>query len=256
MMKEGGGMIRVLITLVGAVLIFGVCSADEKPALTDQKGKGGYSLGYEYGESFKKKGVEIDLGVFAAGFWDAVHGKEPRMTPAEMKASLSELQKKMFIAQQLRLREKAAKNLEEGKAFLAENAKKEGVTSLPSGLQYEILSEGAGASPKVGDTVKVRYRGTFIDGTEFDSSKRRGEPSSIEVGTIMPGWTEALQMMKEGSKWKLFVPSELAYGKRGLGRIPPNSTLIFELDLVSVEKPQAPVAKPTAGGPVTGAAAQ
>jgi FKBP-type peptidyl-prolyl cis-trans isomerase FklB len=228
-------MKRVLTIFFSVLLLFGVCSAGEKPELKNQKAKDSYSLGYKYGESFKKQGMQIDLEVFTVGFRDATGGNEPRMTQEEMGATLSDLQKRMFAAQQLQLRERAARNLEEGKAFLAENAKKEGVKTLPSGLQYRVITEGSGASPKAADSVTVHYRGTFIDGTEFDSSLKRGEPASFQVDGVIKGWTGALQMMKKGSKWELFIPSELAYGERGLGRIPPNSTLIFEVELISVQ---------------------
>ena len=228
-------MKRVLITFFRVVLLFAACSAGEKQELKDQKGKDSYSLGYKYGESLKKQGMEIDLEVFNAGFRDATGGNEPRMSQEEMGAILSDLQKRAFAAQQLQLRERAAKNLEEGKGFLAENAKKDGVKTLPGGLQYRVITQGAGTSPKAGDTVTVNYRGTFIDGSEFDSSYKRGEPATFQVDGVIKGWTEALQSMKEGGKWRIFVPSELAYGERGLGRIPPNSTLIFEVELISVQ---------------------
>ena len=192
----------LLMFFVSAVLLFGVCFAGEKPELKRIR--------------------------------DALEGKEPGMSPEEIRETISSLQKRAFIAQQQRLREQAAKNLEEGKAFLAENAKKEGVKTLPSGLQYRVITEGTGASPKAGETVTVNYRGTFLDGTEFDSSYKRGKPASFQVDGVIAGWTEALQLMKPGDKWQLFVPSELAYGQRGMGRIPPNSTLIFEVELVSL----------------------
>jgi FKBP-type peptidyl-prolyl cis-trans isomerase FklB len=224
----------VLMTLLGVGLSLSICFAGDKPALKDQKERDSYSLGYKYGETFKKQGMEIDLEVFSAGFRDATGGNEPRMTPEQMRETLSDLQKRAFAAQQLQLRERAAKNLEEGKAFLAQNAKKEGVKTLPSGLQYVTLKDGSGKSPKAGDEVTVHYRGTFIDGTEFDSSYKRGKPATFQVDGVIAGWTEALQMMKEGSKWELFIPSNLAYGERGMGRIPPNSTLIFEVELISV----------------------
>lgn len=224
----------VLITGLSICLLFGVPSAGEKVELKDQKDKESYSLGYQFGENIKKQGVEINLEVYTAAIRDAVAGKEPLMSPEQIRETLSNLQKRMFAAQQVQLREKAAKNLEEGKAFLTENAKKEGVKTLPSGLQYKVITEGTGASPKAGDTVTVHYRGTFVDGTEFDSSHKRGGPATFQVDGVIKGWTEALQMMKEGSKWELFVRPELAYGERGLGRIPPNSTLIFEVELISI----------------------
>jgi FKBP-type peptidyl-prolyl cis-trans isomerase FklB len=224
----------LLITLLSITFLFSVCYAQEKLELKDQKDKDSYSLGYKYGETFKKQGMQIELEVFTAGFRDALGGNEPRMTQEEISATLSDLQKRMFAAQQLQLRERAAKNLEEGRVFLAENAKREGVKTAPSGLQYKVLTEGSGKTPKDEDTVTVHYKGTFIDGTEFDSSFKRKKPETFQVNGVIKGWTEALQMMKEGSKWQLFVPSELAYGQRGQGRIPPNSTLIFEIELISV----------------------
>jgi FKBP-type peptidyl-prolyl cis-trans isomerase FklB len=228
-------MKRVLIVFVSVALLFGVCFAGEKPELDDQRAKDSYSLGYQYGETFKKQAVDIDLNVFTRGIQDGLGGKEPLMTPKEIRETISSLQKRLFIAQQQQFREKAAKNLEEGKGYLAENSKKEGVKTLPSGLQYRVITEGAGASPKAGDTVMVNYRGTLIDGTEFDSSYKRGEPATFQVDGVIAGWSEALQLMKKGSKWQLFIPSELAYGRRGMGRIPPNSTLIFEVELISVQ---------------------
>jgi FKBP-type peptidyl-prolyl cis-trans isomerase FklB len=134
------------------------------------------------------------------------------------------------------LRQKAAKSLEEGRSFLAENQKKEGIRALPSGLQYKVLSEGSGRSPQAADTVTVNYKGTLIDGTEFDSSYKRGQSATFKVSGVIQGWTQALQLMKEGSKWQLFIPPDLAYGERGAGRsIPPNSTLIFEVELISIQ---------------------
>jgi FKBP-type peptidyl-prolyl cis-trans isomerase FklB len=230
-------MKRVLITFVSVFLLFGLCYAGEKPELKDQKAKDSYSLGYQYGETFKKQGIEIDLEIFTAGIRDSLGGTKPGMSPEEIRETLSSLQKRVFITQQQQLKEKAARNLGEGKAFLAENAKKEGVKTLPSGLQYRVITEGTGPSPKIDDTVTVNYRGTLVDGTEFDSSYKRGEPASFHVDGVIAGWTEALQMMKKGSKWELFVPSELAYGERGMGRIPRNSTLIFEVELISVGEP-------------------
>jgi FKBP-type peptidyl-prolyl cis-trans isomerase FklB len=224
----------VITSLLSVSLLLSVCSAGEKLELKDQRDKDSYSIGYQFGENVKKQGMDIDLQTYMVGIRDALAGKEPLMSPEEIREILADLQKKIFAARQLQLREKAAKNLEEGKAFLTENARKEGVKTLPSGLQYKVITEGAGASPKAGDTVTVHYRGTFVDGTEFDSSHKRGGPATFQVDGVIKGWTEALQMMKEGSKWELFVPSELAYGQRGMGRIPPYSTLIFEVELISI----------------------
>jgi len=224
-----------IIMVVGALLLIGGCGPDRKPELKDQKDKESYSLGYKYGESFKKDGVAIAPEVFTAGLRDALDGKEARMTSAEMDATIEGLRKRGTAARQQRLKEQFAKNLEDGKAFLAENAKKAGVKTLPSGLQYRVLAEGSGRRPKAGDTVAVRYRGTLIDGTEFDSTPTGDEPATFPVDRVIPGWTEALQLMQEGAKWQLFVPSELGYGRRGMPRIPPHSVLIFEVELVAVK---------------------
>jgi len=227
-------MKRVLTTFISVVLLFGVCSAAEQLELKDQKAKDSYSLGFQYGEAFKKQAMDIDLKVFSTGMQDGLEGKEPLMSPVEIEENLSSLKKRLFAAQQLQLRERAARNREEGEAFLAENAKKKQVVTLTSGLQYKVLVEGTGKTPKAQDEVTVHYRGTFIDGTEFDSSYKKGEPATFQVDGVIKGWTEAMQLMKEGGKWQLFVPAELAYGERGMGRIPPNSTLIFEVELISV----------------------
>ena len=153
-----------------------------------------------------------------------------------MQSTLTGFRQRMADAQQKTLKEQGGKNLAEGKAFLAENGKKQGVKTLPSGLQYKVLSEGSGKAPTKTDTVTVHYRGILISGTEFDSSIARGQPATFKVDGVIPGWTEALQMMKEGAKWQLFIPPELAYGERGMPpRIYPHSTLIFEVELISVK---------------------
>ena len=157
------------------------------------------------------------------------------MSQEEVRATIRELQKRVMAVQQKELREKAAMNLAEGRAFLEENKKREGIKTLPSGLQYKVLTDGPGKIPQKTDDVTVYYRGTFVDGTEFDSSRKRKEPATFQVDNVIPGWTEALHLMKEGSKWQLFVPSELGYGERGMGRTPPNSTLIFEVELISIK---------------------
>ena len=155
------------------------------------------------------------------------------MTQQEMNETLVDLKKKVVAEEQRQKTEAAGKNLQEGKAFLAENAKKKDVTTLPSGLQYKVIEKGSGASPKKTDSVTVHYKGTLIDGTEFDSSYARGKPATFRVDGVIAGWTEALQLMKPGAKWQLFIPANLAYGERGAGsRIGPNSALIFEVELI------------------------
>jgi FKBP-type peptidyl-prolyl cis-trans isomerase FklB len=158
------------------------------------------------------------------------------MTAEEIRATITSLQQRLMASQQKVLKEQAAKNLSVSKAFLAENGKKEGIKTLPSGLEYKVLTEGSGKMPKAEDTVTVHYKGTLIDGTEFDSSYKRGQPATFKVKGVIKGWTEALQLMKEGSKWQLFIPPELGYGERAAGpQIPPNSALIFEVELISVK---------------------
>jgi FKBP-type peptidyl-prolyl cis-trans isomerase len=209
--------------------------AAEKPKLTEQKDKESYSLGYQFADSLKKQGIELNLEIYTSGIKDGLAGKEPLLSQEEIRTTITELQKRSIAARQAEQKEKAVKNLSESKAFLEENKKKEGVTALPSGLQYKVLKEGSGKTPKSTDSVTVHYKGTLINGTEFDSSYKRNQPAQFKVGGVIKGWTEALQLMKEGSKWQLFIPPELGYGERGGGPIEPNSTLIFEVELISVE---------------------
>ena len=229
-------MKHLLTITLCITFLFGVCYADEKIELKDRKDKESYSLGYQFGQYLESQGVDIDLEVYAAGIKDALAGKESLMSKEEIRATIKDLQQRVKAAGQKELQEKAAKNLEEGKKFLEENQKKEGIKALPSGLQYKILAEGSGKTPQATDTVTVNYKGTLIDGTEFDSSYKRGKPATFKVNGVIRGWTQALQMMKEGSKWHLFISPDLGYGKRGAGlNIPPNSTLLFEIELISVE---------------------
>ena len=225
----------IIATMLSIIFVFGVCQADEKSELKDQKGKESYSLGYQFGQYIKSQGIDIDLEIYTSGIKDALGSKEPQMSQEDIRATIMGLQQRQQAARQKEMKEKSAKNLEQGKTFLAENQKKEGVKALPSGLQYKVLAEGSGKTPKADDTVTVNYKGTLIDGTEFDSSYKRGQPATFKVNGVIKGWTEALPLMKEGSKYQLFIPPDLAYGERGAGRnIPPNSTLIFEVELISV----------------------
>ena len=227
--------VMAIILGISFLFTFAFCFAGEKPGLKDQKDKESYSLGYQFGQSLKLQGLDINLEVYTSGIRDALGGTKPPLSPEEMQKTVSELQQRIVAARQKELQELAGKNLAEGKAFLEENKKKEGVKTLPSGLQYKILKEGSGKTPKATDEVTVNYKGTLINGTEFDSSYKRGKPATFPVDKIIRGWTEALQLMKEGSKWQLFIPPELGYGDRGGGPIPPNSTLIFEVELISVK---------------------
>ena len=226
----------LVMTALSALLLFGACEADEKPQLKDENDRVNYSLGHQIGGDFERQGVQIRPELVVKGIQDALSGVEPLMTQKEMNQALSDLKKRIVTAQREERKQASEDNLAKGKAFLEDNAKKEGVKTLSSGLQYTVLTEGSGKSPQKTDTVTVHYRGTLIDGTEFDSSISRGQPATFKVGGVIPGWTEALQLMKPGAKWRLVIPPGLAYGERGSPpRIPPNSTLIFEVELISVK---------------------
>jgi FKBP-type peptidyl-prolyl cis-trans isomerase FklB len=208
-------------------------NAQETPVLKNQKDKMSYIIGMDIGNNLKKQSIDIDPAFLARGIKDALAGGKPLLTEKEMQETMAVFQKEMMAKQQ----EVATKNKKEGEAFLVENKKKQGVKTLPSGLQYKVIKEGTGKKPKLGDTVTAHYWGTLIDGTEFDSSYKRGQPANFPVSGVIPGWTEALQLMGEGAKWQLFIPSNLAYGERGAGAgIGPNATLIFEIELISVQE--------------------
>jgi FKBP-type peptidyl-prolyl cis-trans isomerase FklB len=228
-------MKRSLVAITLLILSFGLCEAGEAPEIRDENDRISYSIGHQIGGDFKRQGVDLKPDLVVQGIQDALKGDKPRMTPEEMNKTLVELKRKVTAAQQEERKMAAEKSRAEGEAFLAENAKKEGVVTLPSGLQYKILKDGTGASPQATDNVTVHYRGTLIDGTEFDSSHKRNQPATFRVSGVIRGWTEALQRMKPGAKWRLFIPAKLAYGERGTGSaIPPNSALIFEVELLKV----------------------
>jgi FKBP-type peptidyl-prolyl cis-trans isomerase FklB len=195
-----------------------------------------YGIGLRIGKDFKSQQVELNPDLLMKGIEDGLAGTEPLLSDEQIRETMVAFQQEMMEREKTRLEEASVNNAEEGKKFLEENAKKEGVVTLPSGLQYKVITEGSGKQPSAEDTVKVHYRGTLVDGTEFDSSYSRNEPAEFPVGGVIPGWTEALQLMKEGSKWQLVLPPELAYGERGAGpRIGPNATLVFEVELLEVE---------------------
>ena len=188
------------------------------------------------GQSMKRDSLDIDPNIVARGLKDAVTGAKPLMTDEEIKTVMTAFRAEMSKKKQAEAQHAGEANKQAGQQFLAANKTKEGVVTLPSGLQYKILKEGTGPKPTATDTVVCNYRGTLIDGTEFDSSYKRGEPATFPVGQVIKGWTEALQLMPVGSKWQLFIPSDLAYGERSPGaEIGPNSTLIFEIDLLSIQ---------------------
>jgi len=220
---------KLQLTVVLCVMLMAShAMAEDKPELKTQKDKLGYAIGLDLGKSLKKNSIDVDLPVVMQGVKDGLAGGKELLTDEQIKETFAAFQK-----------ERAEKTIKEGEAFLAANKKKDGVITLASGLQYKIIKTGSGKTPKAIDSVTVNYRGTLIDGTEFDSSIKRGQPATFQVNGVIPGWTEALQLMREGDKWQLFIPSNLAYGERGAGGIiGPNAVLIFELELISINKPQ------------------
>jgi FKBP-type peptidyl-prolyl cis-trans isomerase FklB len=216
--------------------------AQDAPELKTDKDKFSYALGMNFGENLRKQGLELDIAVFAKGFAQSFNGGKTALTDQEMQTLLQaasvEIRKKQAAQQE----EKGAAAQKEGEAFLAANKTKEGVVTLPSGLQYKILKAGTGEKATLDDTVVCNYKGTLINGTEFDASEKHGGPATFPVKGVIAGWTEALQLMQVGSKWQLFVPANLAYGTRGPGDIGPNATLIFEVELVSIQKTAAAAA--------------
>jgi FKBP-type peptidyl-prolyl cis-trans isomerase len=195
--------------------------------LKTPRDKESYAMGMNIGTGLHRQGLTLDPALVARGLKDAQTGGKTLLTEDEARAAFQQLQ--ADVQQKM-----GAKNRSEGEAFLAANKSKEGVVTLPSGLQYKILTQANGPKPTASDTVTVNYRGTLVNGTEFDSSYKRGQPASFPVGGVIKGWTEALQLMPVGSKWQLFIPSDMAYGDAGRPGIPPGSTLIFEVELLSI----------------------
>jgi FKBP-type peptidyl-prolyl cis-trans isomerase FklB len=231
--KKGVEMKLRLLVVLGIMLLVGQVGAQENPALKTQKERMSYIIGMDIGTNLKKQSVDIDPNILAKGIKDGLAGGKSLLNEQEVRETVAVFQKEMAA----RLEELGKKNKKEGETFLTENKKKEGVKTLPSGLQYKVIKAGTGKKPKLADTVTTHYRGTLIDGTEFDSSYKRGQPATFQVSGVIPGWTEALQLMEEGAKWQLFIPSNLAYGERGMaGTIGPNATLLFEIELISVQE--------------------
>ena len=232
-------MKRLFAVFIAAGLLG--CQAKEEPEfvevnLEDKEHKLSYALGLNFSDQLKKQlGLTIDVDVFVQGFKDGYTGESPLLSPDEAQKILIEMQEEQRAQQQAEKNKMAEENKKAGEAFLAENMKKEGVVALDSGLQYKVIKAGDGPKPKKTDAVSCHYRGTLLDGTQFDSSYDRGQPAQFRVDQLIPGWTEALQLMPTGSKWELYIPSYLAYGARPAGQISPNSTLIFELELLEIK---------------------
>ena len=226
----------VALTALLAPVAFGVpgARAGDDPGLRTESQRLSYTLGVRIGQSLKHQDLQIDAQAFARAVDDVLRGADLAMTREEMQAALNAYQQR----KQAERKAAAETALAKGKAFLEANAKKPGVVALPDGLQYKVLQEGKGPKPTATDTVSVHYRGTLLDGTEFDSSYKRGTPTEFRVGGVIKGWQEALQLMPVGSKWQLWIPPELAYGTKGAGGvIGPNEVLSFEVELLEIKQP-------------------
>ena len=231
-------MKRLFVVCIAAGLLG--CQREKEPEfvevdLENKHHKQSYALGLNLSDQLKQQGWEIDLDVFVQGFRDGFAGESELLSSDDALKILIEMEEEQKAQQQAEYNKMAEKNKKAGEAFLAENKKKEGVVTLDSGLQYKVITAGEGPKPKKTDAVLCHYRGTLLDGTQFDSSYDRGTPAQFGVNQLIPGWTEALQLMSTGSKWELYIPPYLAYGARQAGQIGPNSTLIFELELLEIK---------------------
>lgn len=229
-------MLKHIPVVLGCIGLLGCFDSLADQSLNSQKDKASYSIGINLGTQLSQNKDDIDVDKVIMGMKEAFAGKEPRLTPEETRTVMTEFQQSMQTKQQEKTKATSEQNKKDGDAFLAKNKSEKGVKTLESGLQYQIITEGKGDSPKVTDTVVTHYTGTLIDGQEFDSSLKRGQPATFPVNGVIAGWTEALQKMKIGGKWKLFIPSELAYGVNAPPQIGPNSVLIFEIELLEIKK--------------------
>ena len=229
-------LLSAAVPVVAAWLALSAAPASAT-ALSSDKDKLSYTIGADIGQNFHSQGIQIDPQVFLSGLQDGLDGAKLQMTEQQMQEVLKHFQSNMMAKKMAEFKTAAAKNKKEGEAFLAANKKKAGVVTLPDGLQYKVLEAGKGAKPTKNDSVTVEYTGRLIDGKVFDSTSKTGKPVSFKVTQVIPGWTEALQLMTAGSKWEVYIPSSLAYGEKGVGGpIGPNETLIFEIHLISVDK--------------------
>ena len=229
-------MKRLILIVSASLLAFPLFGQEKSPQFKDQRDKVSYAIGMQIGFNLARQKVDINPDVLNAGMKDAIAGK-PQLTPDQVKDVMAQFEKDMEQKQ----KQLGEKNKTDGAKFLEDNKKKPGVKTTASGLQYKVEKEGTGSQPKATDMVTVNYRGTLIDGTEFDSSYKRGQPATFPVNGVIKGWTEALQLMKQGSKYQLVIPSNLAYGERAMGAdIGPNATLILEVELQDVKPPPTP----------------
>jgi FKBP-type peptidyl-prolyl cis-trans isomerase FklB len=224
-----------ILPVLAAGLVAGSLSAADSAAPQTMQDKVSYIIGYNIGRNLARDGVQVNTDQVLAGLKAGVSGAKPVMSSEESQQIMEAFQQQMMAKQQAAQASAGKAAKVEGAAFLAANGKKAGIKTTASGLQYQVIKEGNGKAPKLTDKVTTHYRGTLIDGKQFDSSYDRGQPATFPVNGVIAGWTEALQLMKEGAKWKLFIPSDLAYGERGAGNdIPPHSTLVFDIELIKV----------------------
>ena len=219
--------------LFALALLLPTYNSHAQPMLTEMD-KTSYSLGVKTGQHYHKQAIELNPQSFQEGILAGLHNKTPALSEQEMQQLLTKLQENQLAKSQVQAAAVAQENLQKGKEFLANNKKNKDIISLPSGLQYKIITAGKGTAPTLTDIVTVNYRGTLLDGTEFDSSYKRNESATLPVNNLIKGWQEALTLMSPGAKWKLFIPAELAYGEQASGIIQPNSTLIFDIELLNV----------------------
>ena len=229
-----------LVTAAVMGLAMSTAMALDASSLSTDKDKLSYSIGADLGKNFKTQGIDINPEALAKGMQDGMSGTQLILTEQQMKDVLNKFQKDLMAKRSSEFNKKSEENKTKGEAFLAANKAKPGIVTLPSGLQYKIVEAGTGSKPGKSDTVTVEYTGTLIDGTVFDSTEKTGKPASFQVSQVIPGWTEALQLMPAGSTWEVFVPASLAYGSRSVGGpIGPNETLVFKIHLISVKKTPA-----------------
>lgn len=222
-------------------------AAPAQPSPAELNANACYAIGHNFGSRFKADSIDLNLAQFMQGVQDGYAGKESRITPEQAQAAIVELQRQLMARQAEQQTKAATKNKTEGDAFLAKHKAEPGVVTTASGLQYKVIKPGEGDSPAATDTVTVHYTGTLIDGTVFDSSLKRNQPATFPVNAVIPGWTEAMQLMKPGARYKLVLPSELGYGESGAGNIiGPNAVLVFEVELISVEKAPPATTAPAA----------
>ena len=227
-------MKKLLIIALGLAFAPSAFAANNNLNTSEQKAS--YTLGADLAKNFTEQGLKIDIQAFTLGLEDAIQKRPLKLTEEEMMSAINDVKKEMLEKQQAEKKIIGDANIKEGEAFLASNAKKAGVISLPSGVQYKVITEGKGAHPTEDDTLIAHYSGTLIDGTEFDSSYNRGTPLKFQMGNVIKGWGEVMKLMNPGSKWEVYIPADMAYGAKGAGKvIGPNQTLIFTVELITFE---------------------